>query len=426
MRKKFVLDKETQCSYAIKSLENNPDSVFWSDPDGWIRYVNNAACKKLGYSREELLNMNISEIDLNLKPHHFGAEYDFIKMITSGDLARSETLHRHRDGHSFPVEITMSVLETENNSLGCSFVRDLTGKKNAERRLKEAELRYRSLVESVPIGVYLCQNDQILYANPYLLNLTGYTEIEFLNFEPHRIILLENNEFLNVENQLVLNRNKHNNCDYRIINKQNCFKYIEAQAVSIIYNGSPAYIVTILDITDRKKAENQIKHIAYHDKLTGLPNRYYLFDNLSIYCISGNKSCQTGVLFVDLDRFKLINDTFGHSFGDVVLRKASLRLIDCVRKDDKVFRYGGDEFVIVLDNIDRDKTTDIAQRIIHEFSNPFIIDGVIAKVTPSIGISMSPGDGLDIETLLTNADTAMYHAKEKGKNNFKFFSAINS
>jgi diguanylate cyclase (GGDEF)-like protein len=172
------------------------------------------------------------------------------------------------------------------------------------------------------------------------------------------------------------------------------------------------------------EAEEQIRHIAYHDALTGLPNRYHLND----YLIKALDSCRRdktklGIMFIDLDRFKTINDTLGHNFGDKVLQQVSERLNNCLRKGDIVCRHGGDEFVIILKDIDLYTSADIANRIITAFNQPFRINNYEVFTTPSIGISLFPENGDNVETLVKKADAAMYLAKEHGKNNYQFFTA---
>jgi diguanylate cyclase (GGDEF)-like protein/PAS domain S-box-containing protein len=178
----------------------------------------------------------------------------------------------------------------------------------------------------------------------------------------------------------------------------------------------------ILDITEGKSYEEKIYHMAHHDLLTGLPNRYYLKKYLASLVESHVKR-QMAVLFIDLDRFKVINDTKGHTFGDILLEKVTERLKSCLSKKDFIVRYGGDEFIIVLQNVTKEKVSHIAETIIERFAESFVINGLEVFITPSIGISMYPEDGNDIDTLIKNADAAMYLAKEKGKNNYQFYDS---
>jgi diguanylate cyclase (GGDEF)-like protein len=171
------------------------------------------------------------------------------------------------------------------------------------------------------------------------------------------------------------------------------------------------------------RSEQDSRNLAFFDSLTGLPNRYYLNNTLQdIITGVGKKAKENAVLFTDLDGFKKVNDTLGHDNGDILLQQVAERFVKCVRSGDIVSRYGGDEFVILLPGADRTNAHSIAQRILNAFSLPFNIEENDIYITPSIGISLYPKDGEDVASLIKNADSAMYKAKEKGKNNFQYFT----
>lgn len=178
------------------------------------------------------------------------------------------------------------------------------------------------------------------------------------------------------------------------------------------------------DVTERKKAEREIEKLAYFDPLTSLPNRLLFLDRLRQAIVhAAREGLMTGVLFLDLDRFKGVNDTLGHSVGDKVLMEAAGRLLGCVRKADTVARLGGDEFVIVLTSIAHEADINsIAGKILQVMAEPVQLDGIEVCCTASIGIALYPRDGKEIDILLRNADTAMYQAKDKGRNIYQFFS----
>ncbi|HEY5093866.1 MAG TPA: EAL domain-containing protein [Candidatus Eremiobacteraceae bacterium] len=182
---------------------------------------------------------------------------------------------------------------------------------------------------------------------------------------------------------------------------------------------------TLLDITERKHAEERLAHLAHHDALTDLPNRVMLDDRLAqSIAHAGRNGRVTAVLFLDLDRFKDINDTLGHSTGDRLLKRVSERLSQCLRTGDTVARSGGDEFIIVLADVAHvDDVTVVAKRIVDSFTTPFSVDGRELYASASMGISVFPFDGRDVDSLIRFADAAMYKAKDAGRNHFQFFTA---
>jgi diguanylate cyclase (GGDEF)-like protein len=178
------------------------------------------------------------------------------------------------------------------------------------------------------------------------------------------------------------------------------------------------------DVTDRKTAESRIQHLAMHDGLTGLPNRM-AFSELLNFSIQSmlREQRRLAVLFIDLDRFKLINDILGHDAGDVLLKAISLRLKECVRSSDVVARLGGDEFVVLLPQVTgQDEVSTVARKLLCSAAKPVFILGQECRVTASIGISIYPVDADDEQSLMKHADIAMYLAKDEGRNNFQFYS----
>ncbi|HKW45409.1 MAG TPA: EAL domain-containing protein [Candidatus Eremiobacteraceae bacterium] len=214
--------------------------------------------------------------------------------------------------------------------------------------------------------------------------------------------------------------------DHRIVRRDGVVRWVhEHGEYALDERGSPLKLIgTLLDITDRKQAEERLAHLAHHDPLTDLPNRLMLDDRLAQSIAHAERNGRVAaVLFLDLDRFKDINDTLGHSTGDRLLTHVAGRLLECLRTGDTVARSGGDEFIIVLADVAQlDDVTRVANRIVDSFSRPFAIDGRELYVSASIGISVFPYDGHDVDSLIRCADTAMYQAKDSGRNNFQYFT----
>ncbi|HEY6872948.1 MAG TPA: diguanylate cyclase [Geobacteraceae bacterium] len=189
-------------------------------------------------------------------------------------------------------------------------------------------------------------------------------------------------------------------------------------------NRLSGYVLMLRDVTERKHHEEAIRYLAYHDALTGLPNRALFSDRLSqVLAYASRSGAQAALMILDLDRFKQINDTLGHRVGDLLLRGVSRRLKESLRKSDTVSRMGGDEFVLLLPKVaSMENVAAIARKILKSFQQPFECDGQTLNITTSIGISMFPDDGGDEDTLLKNADIALYRAKEEGRNTFRRYS----
>jgi diguanylate cyclase (GGDEF)-like protein/PAS domain S-box-containing protein len=182
-------------------------------------------------------------------------------------------------------------------------------------------------------------------------------------------------------------------------------------------------LLAIEDITARRKMEKEIHHIAYHDQLTGLPNRMLLLDHLNLAINQANRNrMKVSLMMLDLDKFKEVNDTLGHHSGDKLLQAVAKKLTEILRKGDTVARFGGDEFVLVLPEQRDEKTAlHVAGKIIEAFRKPVNLDGQLLVITGSIGISLYPDHGADIDTILKNADIAMYRAKHAGRNQYQLY-----
>jgi len=246
-------------------------------------------------------------------------------------------------------------------------------------------------------------------------------------------------EMVNAALEAAITKRKPYSIDHQILLPNGDERHVHTEA-EVVYDksGRPCRLSgTVQDITERKHDEERIRRLAFYDSLTGLPNRVLFKENLEhALAHAERKKRRVATLFLDLDRFKWINDTMGHSVGDKLLQEfaarlnGSVRKTDCVTRDDlsvpsyAIARLGGDEFTIILDDLSQAQDAAVvARRITSEVARPFILEGQEVCLTVSIGISIYPDDGCDIVTLIKNADTAMYHAKEQGKNNFQFYTS---
>ncbi|WP_226677843.1 sensor domain-containing protein [Mesobacillus jeotgali] len=287
---------------------------------------------------------------------------------------------------------------------------------------KESEGRYRSLVEMSPDLIAVYSRGKLDYINEAgcrLFKAESPAELigrPISTLIPHDVLAHIKNRELTIDEDFeekLWFEFKATQVDGQEID-------VEMSAMPILYEGRMAEQIVGRDLTQRKKAEKTIKYMAYYDVLTGLPNRNMVRKHLNSALSNGNGNL--AVLFLDLDRFKIINDTKGHRVGDLLLKVVATRLKNAVKEQGLVSRQGGDEFIIVLKDFRKEQVIEVAERILNEFNEGITIEGQEFFVTPSIGISMAPEDGQDEETLIKHADTAMYLAKDRGKNNYQFYT----
>ncbi|MED4040624.1 EAL domain-containing protein [Niallia taxi] len=285
---------------------------------------------------------------------------------------------------------------------------------------KENEDRFSTLVEMSPDIIAVVSNYELLYINYAGSKLIGaVSPAELVGNTVYD--LLSREDYEKIDSEFSINGAKNLRVEVQVKTLQQKIIDVELSCMPIMFAGRHAVLVVGRDITERKKSDNLIKQLAYHDTLTELPNRYscmvHLHERLHSPAVDS-----LYVLFLDLDQFKRINDTRGHSTGDIILKKVANTLSLSLKNKDFVARLGGDEFVIILENANLQEVKQKANSILEAFNQPLIIKTEEFFVTPSIGISNYPADGKDQETLIKNADAAMYLAKENGKNNYQFYS----
>jgi len=294
------------------------------------------------------------------------------------------------------------------------------------RNLQESENRFRSAFDYAAIGMALISpQGHCLKVNSSLCDILGYKENELLHIDLKEIIYpddFENN--LPAFKQLMDGTIKSYHSEQRFFHKNREIIWALVNS-SLIYDaaGVPLYfILQIQNINAEKRAEEQLRQMAYHDPLTGLANRNKLEQYLHDVIISSRRyQPEFALIFLDLDNFKNVNDTMGHDSGDLLLQVIAERLKATVRDSDLVVRLGGDEFVLVINKVKQvEAVALIAQKILHNLLKPIVIKGHEIYSTTSIGISFYPFDGQDIQTLMKNADLALYRAKEHGRNNYQF------
>ncbi|MEK7841908.1 MAG: diguanylate cyclase, partial [Deltaproteobacteria bacterium] len=303
------------------------------------------------------------------------------------------------------------------NAIG-SQIGQFMERKRTEDALLTSEDKFRGLAEQSIVGTCLIQDGKFVYVNQHLADTLNFRQEEMLGLTVLDLVAERDKDTVK-ENMRRRISGEVSNIRYTFhaLKKGGSEVPMEAHGSAMKYMGRPAIIATVLDITERKAAEEKIKHLAYHDPLTDLPNRTLFYDRLHQAVLAGHREKEpVALMFLDLDRFKEINDTHGHHCGDLLLKQLGHRIRGILRESDTVARIGGDEFAVVLPWPGKiEGAVRTAKKIMEAMIPPFNLVKTQVNLTVSIGIAVFPEHGEDINILLQRADSAMYKAKQSGK-----------
>ncbi|MDP9193543.1 MAG: EAL domain-containing protein [Acidobacteriota bacterium] len=399
-----------------------PVGIYQSTRDGRLVTANETLARMLGYdSVDELLTKNLErDIYLDSKQRD-----ELIRRFEPYAYANNVELQwKRKDGTAIWVQLNAHGVRSSHGSLFFEgFVYDVSERKQVEELLKKQAAAITASMDGIGI---LNERLEFTYVNDSLARLFGYGDHNMLIgsslcdlYEPQEQV-----RFITSVIPLVEQRGRWRGEATGL--RRDGVNFPQEISLTAIGGSGSGMVCVVRDITERTYAEEQIKHLAYHDALTNLPNRLLFKDRLTVALSHAHREgARLAVLFLDLDRFKVINDSLGHNIGDQLLQAVAARVQSCVRDSDTVARLGGDEFTVLLPRLNRsDDAAPVASKIIEAVRYPFHIEGREFFITTSIGISLFPEDGTDAETLIKNADTAMYQAKELGRDNYQLFNAL--
>lgn len=404
-------------------FENSADAILLhplTGPNGSVgRFVeaNAVAVARYGYSRDELLTMTPIDLD-EVRTYPSPADLDAFQAHAreAGHLLFERT-HVTKDGRRIPVEVSAHVFEMHDETLMLSIVRDITERREREEALKLAGV----VLETVDEGVVVTDaQSRIVSVNPGFTEITGYPQEEVLGRTP-KLLSAGTNSADFYRNMWETLRNTGSWKGEVLNRKKSGEFYVEWLSIKQLCDERGAvshYVGVFSDISERKASEERMHHLAHSDALTGLANRMLLTDRIHQALSKARRDRKrAAVLFFDLDRFKPVNDQFGHDVGDLLLQQVAQRVLACVRESDTVARLGGDEFVVLLTEIEEEANAlAVGRKIIAALQRPFDPLGHLVTIGASIGVAVFPEHGGDETALLKNADIAMYKAKACGRN----------
>jgi len=414
-------------------LEKMEEGLFELDLKGNITFVNDAECRKLGYSREELTGMNYRQFqDENTAKKTRQIFSEVYKKEEPIQLLDVEIIRKN--GSKAFNEISVSLLkDKQGKATGFRGIsRDVTVRRQMEEMIRQSEEKYRTIINEVDewyFEIDLAGN--VIFVNDAIVRSVGYP--------PERLIGLNYKSFTSEERsgevfkifrQVYETREPIKNFPYEFVLPDgkitffelSVFPKLDDQGKVVGFRGVGH------DVTERKRTEEQLNYIATHDLLTGLPNRMLLMDRLKMATAQAKRNAQKlALMMLDLDNFKNVNDSLGHMVGDKLLKEISLRLTGRLRQNDTICRLGGDEFIILLPAIERvEDAVEVAKIILESFEQSFICNDHLINSSISIGIAIYPDDAQDIDALMKNADMAMYYVKAHGRNGYHLFSYANN
>ena len=407
-------------NYSEQIISSMPSGVMVVDGDGAVRTVNQAMLAMLGVAGGPAV----------------GASY--LALVADGALRERIAAGLRRAGYHSQLALTMpdgrghlrcrlSRTLIDNEDLLLLIAEDITAPMRARAELRDSEQRYRAAFGQAAVGLAeLSADGRWLRVNRKLLDIVGYREHELLRLHLSDLVTPEDwAGDAPLLRALAAGELQTSTREQRYLRKDGRSVWVKATLTAMQRGAAPANLVAVIeDIAQRKQFEQELLHLASHDALTGLANRTLLLDRVGQAIAQARRGHRhVALLFLDLDRFKTINDSLGHDAGDRVIIEVGRRLRQAVREADTVARLGGDEFVVLLTELPRERAAAaLAQKILDALFAPMLIQGHEVSPASSIGISLYPKDGDEAKTLLKNADAAMYRAKALGRGNFQFYA----
>jgi len=419
------------------AVDRSSDAVFWINMDGRVIKVNDQSCRNLGYNSDELLGMHVCDFDPNIQPQDWSARMDSLRQCQTRSF---ESLHKRKDGSVFPVEVSTNYVSYQNKEYGISFTRDLSDRRRADAALRESEGRLHQATRIAQTGIFDHDHvaDTIYWSTEHRI-IYGVGKDEVITI-PLILDYMHPEDRDRVKADILKAHDPKGDgvfdIQHRIIRTDGQVRWVMTRSQTTFEGEGEARhpvrtVGAVVDITERTRAEEKVAYLAYYDSLTGLANRRLLHERLErARAVSARNKTYGALLFIDLDHFKTINDTKGHEYGDQLLQIVAQRLGAVLRETDTISRPGGDEFIVILEEIgmDRDQaaahTKVTSDRILQSLSKTYFINDREYNGTASIGVVLFHGQEDKSDELLKRSDMAMYQAKKAGRGTVRFFDPL--
>lgn len=393
--------------------------AHFSADDFTCLLANKAYARTWGVDENKIVGMRVPEI---IGPEGWKQIEPYVERVLKGETVSYERVINPPGGERV-IEVMLIPHEDERGTYSSAFVmiNDITRHRQAERAIRESEERLKKFTEATNEGIVFHDDGRVIDFNDAMAKMLGLPREKLIGSNIFQFVAPEALD--QIRENIAAEFEK--TYESTILRADGSRIAVEITGKQMLFDGAMHRMTVIRDITDRKEAEARIQFLAHHDTLTQLPNRLMMMDRLEHMLAAAKRHAKmVGVLFIDLDNFKTVNDSLGHHAGDELLKRVAGRIQSCLRAADMVARLGGDEFLVVVSDLAlAEDVVPVAEKLLSAVAESFSIEGHIITVSPSIGISIFPRDGNDRDALIKNADAAMYLAKESGRNNFQFYTS---
>jgi len=404
------------------AVENSDNSIVLTDADKNILYVNDIFEENTGFEKSEVVGKKPKVLSSGLTSDDVYADLNM--KLDAGEKWEGEFVNKRKDGSIFYEKASIVPILIEDEPTKYLAIKlDVTKYIEQKEKLELSDVAFNNIQE----GILICdKNKYVITSNEAFETISGYSKEELVGKKPNLFKSGHHNRVF--YKQMWLNLKENGFWKGKVYDKNKNGEviplWLNITSIKDKDGEIIKYIAVHTNLKEIIETQDKADFLAYHDSLTQLPNRVKLEESLEFSInIANRNKLNLFVLFIDLDRFKIINDTLGHGVGDILLKVISKRIKNILRGTDIVARMGGDEFIVVLDSVrNKNSAGYVCQKLLDVIQEPIIIDENTLNTSASIGVSMYPNDGVDITSLIKNADTAMYHAKKLGKNNYQYYN----